>query len=332
MNGVSYNPKSVLEVFDEVPTENSKNLISSGVVYSAIASGGGSNLPDYSDAHPNYALLVNDETPPGIYWGEILPSYDPEIDNGKVLVVEGGGCGIPLSWKDPNGDILPSYGSGDENKCLMVYPAGCGVYLSWEALNGSIFPEYDIDTRSKVLTVAEDPEDPSSNVLIWEDPNGDILPEYTAYEDTKFLMVSNASGILHLRWEDPINIVLPEFTPEDANKALAVSPHGGTLEWTDIASIALPSYDPVYDEGKTLVINENGRPDWKSIIPPCTESDDGKVLSVDNCGLLNWIDYYPYVVGTTPPEDTRKLWIDVNNGLKYYNGSAWVTVPVAYHT
>lgn len=40
----------------------------------------------------------------------------------------------------------------------------------------------------------------------------------------------------------------------------------------------------------------------------------------------------PFVVGTSAPSDTTKLWIDTNNGLKYYNGSAWVVVPVAYYT
>lgn len=40
-----------------------------------------------------------------------------------------------------------------------------------------------------------------------------------------------------------------------------------------------------------------------------------------------------YSVGATAPADTRLLWIDTNStagGLKYYNGSAWAHVPVAY--
>ena len=37
-----------------------------------------------------------------------------------------------------------------------------------------------------------------------------------------------------------------------------------------------------------------------------------------------------FYVGTTAPDNTNLLWIDTANGLKYYNGSAWVTVPVAY--
>lgn len=32
--------------------------------------------------------------------------------------------------------------------------------------------------------------------------------------------------------------------------------------------------------------------------------------------------------------DIKKLWIDINNGLKYYDrsSSSWVTVPLAYRT
>ena len=40
-----------------------------------------------------------------------------------------------------------------------------------------------------------------------------------------------------------------------------------------------------------------------------------------------------YGLGTTPPSNTKLLWIDTTantGGLKYYNGSSWVHVPVAY--
>lgn len=40
-----------------------------------------------------------------------------------------------------------------------------------------------------------------------------------------------------------------------------------------------------------------------------------------------------YGLGTTPPTNTNLLWIDTTadtGGLKYYNGSSWVHVPVAY--
>lgn len=40
-----------------------------------------------------------------------------------------------------------------------------------------------------------------------------------------------------------------------------------------------------------------------------------------------------FAAGTTPPEDKHLLWIDTTantGGLKYWNGSAWAVVPVAY--
>lgn len=40
-----------------------------------------------------------------------------------------------------------------------------------------------------------------------------------------------------------------------------------------------------------------------------------------------------FATGTTAPSNTKLLWIDTTTntgGLKYYNGSKWVHVPVAY--
>lgn len=40
-----------------------------------------------------------------------------------------------------------------------------------------------------------------------------------------------------------------------------------------------------------------------------------------------------YSVGTSAPENTKLLWIDTTSGtggLKYYDGSAWKHVPVAF--
>lgn len=40
-----------------------------------------------------------------------------------------------------------------------------------------------------------------------------------------------------------------------------------------------------------------------------------------------------FVVQATAPSNTNLLWIDTTTntgGLKYYNGSAWVHVPVGY--
>lgn len=59
----------------------------------------------------------------------------------------------------------------------------------------------------------------------------------------------------------------------------------------------------------------NGKPLTDNI--ELTASDIGVVANV-------------FHVGSTAPADTAILWIDTAGGLKYYNGSAWVVVPVAY--
>ena len=46
---------------------------------------------------------------------------------------------------------------------------------------------------------------------------------------------------------------------------------------------------------------------------------------------LNLIDHFQY--GFTAPSNTKLLWIDTNEdvgGLKYYNGSEWVHVPISW--
>ena len=66
-------------------------------------------------------------------------------------------------------------------------------------------------------------------------------------------------------------------------------------------------------------------------------SDKGKpngVASLDASGKgpeAQLPSLTPYVAGTSAPSDTKKLWIDTTantGGLKYWNGSAWVPVPV----
>ena len=57
--------------------------------------------------------------------------------------------------------------------------------------------------------------------------------------------------------------------------------------------------------------------------PSYTAADVGAKAS-------GWV---PFAAGTTAPSDKTQLWIDTTantGGLKYWNGSAWVTVPVGY--
>lgn len=50
-------------------------------------------------------------------------------------------------------------------------------------------------------------------------------------------------------------------------------------------------------------------------------------------GVANGASSVVFSAGATAPSDKKLLWIDTNistGGLKYYNGTAWVTVPVGY--
>lgn len=50
---------------------------------------------------------------------------------------------------------------------------------------------------------------------------------------------------------------------------------------------------------------------------------DGGVISVSGSAV--------FAIGTTAPEDTNLLWIDTGAGVtKYYTGSAWAALPVAW--
>lgn len=57
-------------------------------------------------------------------------------------------------------------------------------------------------------------------------------------------------------------------------------------------------------------------------------SEDLKTLNNTVSSALTKV----FSIGTTAPSDTKLLWVDTtsNSGLKYYNGSAWVTMPVCW--
>jgi len=62
-----------------------------------------------------------------------------------------------------------------------------------------------------------------------------------------------------------------------------------------------------------------------------TNPVQNKAINTALEGKANTSHTHTYVyIGTTAPSDTKLLWVDTANGLKYHNGSAWVVVPVAY--
>lgn len=56
-------------------------------------------------------------------------------------------------------------------------------------------------------------------------------------------------------------------------------------------------------------------------------TDGADPITPDSIGALS----KAFEVGTTAPTNTNLLWIDTAGGLKYHNGTDWVTVPVAYN-
>ena len=66
-----------------------------------------------------------------------------------------------------------------------------------------------------------------------------------------------------------------------------------------------------------------------------TKGKPGGVATLDTNGKVpeaQLPSMVPFVVGTSAPSDTQKLWIDTTattGGLKYHNGTAWVHVPVS---
>ena len=71
-------------------------------------------------------------------------------------------------------------------------------------------------------------------------------------------------------------------------------------------------------------------------VPESARGSANGVASLDGSGKVpasQLPSLAPFGVGTGAPADKTKLWIDTTpntGGLKYWNGSAWVHVPVAY--
>lgn len=75
-----------------------------------------------------------------------------------------------------------------------------------------------------------------------------------------------------------------------------------------------------------IYINVITGEEWK-----CVEAgESGTVWEPRSDAKIN-LDVF--AAGTAPPSDTKLLWIDTTantGGLKYWDGSAWVAVPVGY--
>ena len=114
------------------------------------------------------------------------------------------------------------------------------------------------------------------------------LPTYgsIAEGESKALMVVNDGG--ELAW----HTILPASDNEDEGKVLVVN-NVGEPEWGDLSGV--PESDSE-DEGKTLVVNSTGEPVWGEIseVPDSDSSDEGKALVVASNGVPIWQTIIPY--------------------------------------
>ena len=121
----------------------------------------------------------------------------------------------------------------------------------------------------------------------------------------------------------------------------------GVLTGSDTGTTVLPRNNNWLAAGKPVQIQYNGTC-WVAALPqPDAGAMTGKLdISHGGTGAASAEEARAslglgavatlgtlYVAGTTAPTDTKVLWIDTTantGGLKYYNGTAWVHVPVAY--
>lgn len=112
------------------------------------------------------------------------------------------------------------------------------------------------------------------------------------------------------------------------NEALA---EGGSIDISTINSLATKTYVQEVVEEESHVECET-----ESDLSTLEEgklgyaTDTGKLLLGYNDDVV-WLNSPCFVVGSTAPTDTTKLWIDTsNNTLKFYSGSAWANVNAVF--
>ena len=152
-------------------------------------------------------------------------------------------------------------------------------YESLENLPDPELPTCDSNDEGKVLAVND------SGVPQWSTfPSG--LPSSTASDSGKALVV-NSTG--NPAWRT-LPSELPSSSASDARKALVVNSTGDPV-WSGIDR-CLPTYGSVAEgESKALmVVNDSGGLEWRTILPASGSEDEGKVLVVNHAGEPEWGD------------------------------------------
>ena len=157
------------------------------------------------------------------------------------------------------------------------------------------------------------------------DPIYDYNAATKNYVDERIYIGADAPADINKLWIDP---------NDNSSSGGTGSGSGGSSTTTNALPLA----------GGTMqgAINMNGNK-ITNLITPTADSDAATKAYVDNLvsssggtgsggsssGGLTQV----FHAGTSAPSNTNLLWIDTNSttgGLKYYNGTSWVHVPVAY--
>lgn len=208
-------------------------------------------------------------------WVEIDTNPLPEhslSDEGKSLMINSNNT---LTWGRP----VPNYTLSDVNKVLTVVAGSSSpTELNWQPVSsGEELPEYSSQDAGKILMV----DSHSGDSLTWaENP----VPDYSSnYEGEVLTIIGGYGGDLSLAWQS----VLPPHDSSDDGKVLTAV-NGGSLSWEK----PLPLYDDS-NVGRVLTLvagsgSSGIDPEWKEIIPPYNNAEEGAVLTVNGLGGLEW--------------------------------------------
>lgn len=148
-----------------------------------------------------------------------------------------------------------------------------------------VIPSHGTDDRGSVLSVA------TNDSLVWRTPESG-LPELSG-DDNKVLVATGCDGNPTPQWGDVNGDVLPSWDTYTCSCALMTDSSGVDLEWVEIRGLPSSSLD---NYQCALVVNGSGEPMWSEdpMTPlPSWDSldyseDEGKVLTVNDCGVLVW--------------------------------------------
>lgn len=262
---------------------------------------------------------------------ETSPTPRVKIGDGSTLLADLPFTYLPLTGGTLNGNL-------EVNGDISISGTGLLLNSEKEILPSVVIANIPIvgaaSPYEPKLTFVGIDDSPDSSLVLSTDqvllsnianPIDDYDAATKNYVDEKIYVGTDAPTDTSKLWID---------TDDNSSSGGTGSGSGGSSTTTDALPLA----------GGTMqgAINMNGNK-ITNLIAPTADSDAATKSYVDNLvassggtgsgggtsGGLTQV----YSAGTTAPTNTNLLWIDTNSttgGLKYYNGTSWVHVPVAY--